>query len=516
LDRSDLRTDLAERTVIPARSCDQPETAIELIDSVLSDISRPDQRGRLWLSRARLVSFHGDYAARIEALTLAMSEFTSAADDLGLARALAELALPQGADPPMLERVALGQRSVELATACEDKSVLALCLGSLAAARISMGQPEAFDLWATASDVIESEVKDSSDEAAARNRANWSMAALAYGAYDQARRLLEPGSFVDGKDDSGDPFLHGVRVVYLWRRGRWDEALLEAEIAQNSVSLPQVASVACVVQTAISLERDRRPDLSELEHATLHLTDLVEEHWAPFAHSILMQARATRREPNPARGLISLCQMVIRSGVRIGWDDLLPSAADVDAKKCEQLLDSLGEQLPVGKRAEASLLLAKARIDLAFGRPTAKAQAEAAAAAFEALGEPYAMAKALEAWGHALKAAQRKPVDCWRRAAEVYVSLGADRSLASLIRRSRDSRVLDEYKIPRTQAHSRAVGLTRREKEVAELAAEAYTAGEIAAELGISVRTVQNHLQRIKAELGVRRKTQLVRTLRDA
>jgi ATP/maltotriose-dependent transcriptional regulator MalT len=52
--------------------------------------------------------------------------------------------------------------------------------------------------------------------------------------------------------------------------------------------------------------------------------------------------------------------------------------------------------------------------------------------------------------------------------------------------------------------------LTRRERQVAELAAGGYTAAQIATQLHIGVRTVETHLARGYAKLGVSSKQQLV------
>lgn len=51
--------------------------------------------------------------------------------------------------------------------------------------------------------------------------------------------------------------------------------------------------------------------------------------------------------------------------------------------------------------------------------------------------------------------------------------------------------------------------LTRREAEIAGLAARGRTSADIAELLGISVRTVGNHLQRAYTKLGVRDRTEL-------
>jgi DNA-binding CsgD family transcriptional regulator len=58
-------------------------------------------------------------------------------------------------------------------------------------------------------------------------------------------------------------------------------------------------------------------------------------------------------------------------------------------------------------------------------------------------------------------------------------------------------------------AHVPGVSLTRREREVAELAARNLTSREIAEQLVVSARTVENHLQRAYEKLGVRSRQEL-------
>ena len=52
--------------------------------------------------------------------------------------------------------------------------------------------------------------------------------------------------------------------------------------------------------------------------------------------------------------------------------------------------------------------------------------------------------------------------------------------------------------------------LTRRERQVAALAAGGYTAAQIATQLHIGVRTVETHLARTYPKLGITCKQQLV------
>jgi pimeloyl-ACP methyl ester carboxylesterase/DNA-binding CsgD family transcriptional regulator len=64
---------------------------------------------------------------------------------------------------------------------------------------------------------------------------------------------------------------------------------------------------------------------------------------------------------------------------------------------------------------------------------------------------------------------------------------------------------------PRRRVRTGPDALSRREREVAMLAARGETAGEIAARLSISERTVETHLSGIYAKLDVRSKSDLIR-----
>lgn len=64
------------------------------------------------------------------------------------------------------------------------------------------------------------------------------------------------------------------------------------------------------------------------------------------------------------------------------------------------------------------------------------------------------------------------------------------------------------------QQHSRII-LTKREREIFQLLIEDFTTKEIAAKLGISEKTVRNHISNTIQKLGVTSRTQaLVELLR--
>lgn len=57
--------------------------------------------------------------------------------------------------------------------------------------------------------------------------------------------------------------------------------------------------------------------------------------------------------------------------------------------------------------------------------------------------------------------------------------------------------------------------LTRRQQQVAALAADGLTDPEIAQELGISLSTARSHLDRVRIKLGVSRKREIGRALKE-
>jgi len=122
----------------------------------------------------------------------------------------------------------------------------------------------------------------------------------------------------------------------------------------------------------------------------------------------------------------------------------------------------------------------------------------AAADAFESIG---ALLLASEAAAAAARAFTRDGLS--RRASEA---------------RQRAIRLADACEGARPAALSddtEVTPLTRREREVAELAANGLTSREVAEKLFVSTRTVENHLQRAYEKLGVRGRAELTEALGD-
>jgi DNA-binding NarL/FixJ family response regulator len=105
--------------------------------------------------------------------------------------------------------------------------------------------------------------------------------------------------------------------------------------------------------------------------------------------------------------------------------------------------------------------------------------------------------------------AQLLAAEAATEAAVVYRAEGRKASMRASSARAR--RLLESCEGARTPALSGLAPdpLTSREREVAMLAAQGLTSAEIAQRLVLSTRTVENHLQRGYAKLGVANRSEL-------
>lgn len=112
-------------------------------------------------------------------------------------------------------------------------------------------------------------------------------------------------------------------------------------------------------------------------------------------------------------------------------------------------------------------------------------------------------------------------LQAWLLAAEASTAAAVSHQAAGLARRASASTaraqhftaLCGEVRTPGLASGPEAEQLTRREREVAGLAASGESNKEIAARLFLSARTVENHLQRIYAKLGVSGRDQLAEAL---
>ncbi len=158
---------------------------------------------------------------------------------------------------------------------------------------------------------------------------------------------------------------------------------------------------------------------------------------------------------------------------------------------------------------QALYLLAAASALFGRGRRDEAAHAALRAAdGFSSRGYAMLAARAQVAYAHAVRRSDRGAAeDALRQAIAAFDACGA------VVRRDQAGTLLRQLE-PGGQCTAAAVrgpeSLTRRERQVAELAAGGYTAPQIATRLHIGVRTVETHLARSYSKLGVTSKQQLV------
>ncbi|MDA0179725.1 helix-turn-helix transcriptional regulator, partial [Solirubrobacter phytolaccae] len=134
-------------------------------------------------------------------------------------------------------------------------------------------------------------------------------------------------------------------------------------------------------------------------------------------------------------------------------------------------------------------------------------EAEAAAAAYERLGLRFDAARTHLAHGRAARRARQWRVarEALEAAAAAFDALGspgwAEQASAELARVG--------GRKPLADAHE----LTQTERQVAELAAAGQTNKEIAHALFVTTHTVEAHLTKVYAKLGVRSRTELAAQL---
>jgi DNA-binding CsgD family transcriptional regulator len=231
-----------------------------------------------------------------------------------------------------------------------------------------------------------------------------------------------------------------------------------------------------------------------------------------------VRIRARRREPWPARDAETLLAIVHETRQRVGWPEAWLAVVEVDPASAADWAERLADLWPTGRRDTivrrhgCALLLARNDPEAAYH------DLLGVAADYRRLGEPWSAGWALR---HAADAgaAARLPrgtlAGAVDGAAEAFRGVGADRSLAELLRAHGDRRALRSVPLPPSQRRRTSPGLTPREEEIAQMAARGLTAALIASRLDLSAGTVRKHLERIKAKLGVQRKHELVELFRS-
>jgi ATP/maltotriose-dependent transcriptional regulator MalT len=299
-------------------------------------------------------------------------------------------------------------------------------------------------------------------------------------------------------------------AIVHWFAGDFRAALASAQDAAahlvGELGKRRALGVAFAALSVIEAGQgdEARPQLKQVRRALGARDFLCAGHVAGHAEALLAW-----QEGSPAEALARLRESVERSlgtGAQPFAAIALVDLAELAAEQGEAafLAEAADELEQIARRIDRDLYYGLAALAAGWS-----GDASAAERAVELLSRTDCrafQARALEAYGRSLADAER--ADALQRAALVFDACGA------VWRRDRTHQRLRSLGARGWKAIAAAHGpasLSRRERQVARLAAEGRTASEIAEQLFISKRTVESHLAHVYAKLGVRSRLDLVR-----
>lgn len=316
------------------------------------------------------------------------------------------------------------------------------------------------------------------------------LAELAFRAGRWAEALDRSQAAASVVDDAGEAWLvalpHGVAATVLASSGRLDDARVHAAAASEAADATNMLGSRLWVQQV-----RLRLAAAEADHAAVVAVGdrTLAEGWgtipegvhawrASYAESLL----AVGRPEDAAAAVAALAGEAAREPVNVAL------AAD-HARAAGAVAATAGDAEAADAAFAAGLAL-----DAQASRPFERARLELAAAAHQ------------RRTGH-----RRAAAELLARAADTFERLGATPWS------ERTAREIERCGLrPRDRSTARDADLTAQERLVANLVATGLTNREVAAELVISAKTVEHHLGRVYAKLGLRSRTELAAHLAPA
>lgn len=489
--------------------------AVYLVGRWTGDFARGDSILRGLVGRTPVPSTRGWITVRMarfarpddssEMKRAALGDFTVGGDDAGRAMSMLGLAFPQGdLLPSAAYRLEFVDAAREVGERLGDPVIVARA-GNVRAALLTYagdidGAEAAYrKVWESfhvASPLLTSEAASSS--------LNHCFALLSWGRFHDLDGVLDRSRHIVTGPRTRDwhDLIRATVMVYL---GQYRAA--RDLLASMAATSEEVTAFITVLNVAVSLElsgttpnHDLKSEVEFLEGRSMQLGGL--------ARSTQAELRAVRGEPRPHRDLGPALRRLAASRPRFGWDPLAVTLAELAPDEAEDVLADMWEFWPSGPRPAVQRLFAEALLGKRDPYPSFVQVADR----FEANGEFHPAARAMV---HASRVAPPGSASllAHRRALDLYGRTDAERSIAALLRDRRIRREPGAPTIPESQRHAVNPGLTPREREVAQLAAEGMTGREIAERLGISLGTARNHIQRAREKLGGLSKRDLKRLL---
>ena len=305
-----------------------------------------------------------------------------------------------------------------------------------------------------------------------------------------------------------------------YRLGAWNDSVLHAGLAVSLATDADQHWALALVHSSAAWVPAARGEFDVADHhvrtAAGHATRLGDAGVLAAATAGAHYALCRGDAAGAAEALAPAVEMGARAqrvepGVNV-WRELWAEAmvalgrleeAEAALEPLETLAAARGRRACQGRAARVRGTLNAAR----GNRPAAQAAFEASLVFLEGLRMPFELALADDAYGRFLRRTGKRR----RAAGHLQAALDTYHRLGSRPFSTRCARELAACGLPGTRRdQSKQTDLTPQEQAVARLVAAGRTNREVAAELVVSVKTVEYHLGNIFAKLRITSRSQLV------
>jgi DNA-binding CsgD family transcriptional regulator len=304
-----------------------------------------------------------------------------------------------------------------------------------------------------------------------------------------------------------------ARVQFL--TGDWDRALHSVEQGHALAASTGIVLATPLLAWTGAQVHALRGDWEEAAAAVRAADAVTQDYQLMQIPTLLARAQIAEAEADYAKVRQVLNPLTrMTSGTALyepglwPWADVLATALVVDGQldAADVFLRRHEERARGHRSAAARLLAARGRLLGARGDlPAARRVFEEALVLLDGLPLRYELARVNFGYGQTLRrAGKRRDADAViSTARELYLSVGAQ-TFVQRCERELKAGGLHQLRGPRGH-----VDLTPQEEAVTSLVAQGLSNREVAAELYVSPKTVQYHLTRIYAKLGVRSRAEL-------
>ncbi len=503
-----------------ALSSVSPRGAIAILQRTLDEESMPvGVRGELRLSLSRLRSYVGDGPWR-EEMIQAIGELRQRPELA--APAMADLAWPTMGEGRLQDDLRWLGRSVRAAARTQEPIVNSIVHSQRAAILVSVGDP---DGWSEVRELPQRPSSINEKMVLMRGYLNLSLATLGVGHCQHAEWFLAQTMRIHEELEyvRWEPWVESTRIALDWRVGRWEGLESRArELMQGTPDCPALSLGNQLILGSLLLARGRVKDAEENFAAVIELS--APRHWMSAQVTASARLGRIRLARGDAAGACRICAIGLdvlkRKGIWVWASELAPVAvrALLDVGQRQQARDLAaefaaglqGRDAPAARAASAYCQGVIARAERRYD--AAARLLGTAERRCRELPYPYEAAQAREERAHCLLAQEdARGGDLLLGALETFHSLGASWDVGRVRAQLRSEGL--SWQPPSRGGHGAygdGDGLSRREAEVAQLAATGRKNREIAEELCLSTRTVEVHVASALRKLGVDSRKALV------